>query len=171
MTATARKTDSTAIAVGDAKGRHCDRHEPPPRVGTIFSQDRRIDCANVVPPLVVLIILLGLWQALCSAPGASLPPPSQVFEESYDLIVHPFFHYGSQDIGLGWRVLVSLERVAYGFGLAAIVGVVSAPSSASPSGRCVASIRSSRYCARSRRSHGYHCPWLRSRIAILRPSS
>jgi nitrate/nitrite transport system permease protein len=124
MTATARKTESTAIAVATPKG------------GTVIAMNRRpvsvlsfrriaaSIARNVVPPLVVLVILLGLWQALCSAPGASLPPPSQVFEESYDLIVHPFFHYGSQDIGLGWRVLVSLERVAYGFGLAAIVGVV-----------------------------------------------
>jgi nitrate/nitrite transport system permease protein len=79
---------------------------------------------NTLPPLVVLVIMLGIWQFLCSAPGATLPPPSQVFQESYDLIAYPFFNYGSQDIGLGWRVLVSLERVAYGFGLAAIAGVV-----------------------------------------------
>ncbi|WP_312947654.1 nitrate ABC transporter permease [Agrobacterium sp.] len=79
---------------------------------------------NTLPPLVVLVMMLGIWQFLCSAPGATLPPPSQVFQESYDLIAYPFFNYGSQDIGLGWRVLVSLERVAYGFGLAAIAGVV-----------------------------------------------
>lgn len=79
---------------------------------------------NTIPPLVVLAVLLGVWQVLCSAPGSSLPPPSQVFEESYDLIVSPFFHNGSQDIGLGLRVLVSLERVAYGFGLAAIAGII-----------------------------------------------
>ncbi|CAN7285101.1 nitrate ABC transporter permease [Rhizobium sp. LjRoot254] len=79
---------------------------------------------NVVPPIIVLALLLGIWQLLCSAPGSSLPPPSQVWQESYDLIAHPFFDFGSQDIGLGWRVLVSLQRVAYGFGLAAIVGVL-----------------------------------------------
>ncbi len=79
---------------------------------------------NIIPPFVVLAILLAVWQLLCSAPGASLPPPSQVLEESYDLIVSPFFHNGSQDIGLGLRVLVSLERVAYGFGLAAIAGII-----------------------------------------------
>ncbi|RUV47613.1 nitrate ABC transporter, permease protein, partial [Mesorhizobium sp. M5C.F.Ca.IN.020.14.1.1] len=48
---------------------------------------------------------------------------SQVWNEAYDLIVHPFFDYGPQDIGLAWRVLISLQRVAIGFGLAAIVGV------------------------------------------------
>ncbi|MCR5855781.1 nitrate ABC transporter permease [Mesorhizobium sp. J428] len=78
----------------------------------------------VLPPLVVLAILLGLWQIAFSDPGSSLPPPSEVWAQSKELIVSPFFEYGDQDIGLGWRVLVSLERVAYGFGLAAIVGVL-----------------------------------------------
>jgi len=79
---------------------------------------------NVLPPLIVLVAILLIWQVLCSEVGATLPPPSQVWADSYDLIAHPFFDYGSQDIGLGWRVLVSLERVAYGFGLAAIAGIV-----------------------------------------------
>ncbi len=79
---------------------------------------------NVLPPLVVLMALLGIWQLTCSQAGSSLPPPSQVWIDSYDLIAFPFFNYGSQDIGLAWRVLVSLERVAYGFGLAAICGVL-----------------------------------------------
>ncbi len=79
---------------------------------------------NVVPPLVVLAILLAVWQVLCSSPTASLPSPHQVWQESYDLIAYPFFNYGTQDIGLGWRVLISLQRVAYGFGLAAIAGVI-----------------------------------------------
>ena len=78
----------------------------------------------VVPPLVVLALMLGVWQLLCEQPGASLPPPSQVWQESYDLIVNPFFNNGPQDIGLAWRVLVSLQRVAYGFGLAAVAGVL-----------------------------------------------
>ncbi|KHJ54241.1 bicarbonate ABC transporter permease [Aureimonas altamirensis] len=79
---------------------------------------------TIVPPLVVLAIMLGVWQTLCSSPTASLPSPYQVWIESRDLIVDPFFNYGSQDIGLGWRVLVSLQRVAYGFGLAAVTGIV-----------------------------------------------
>ncbi len=79
---------------------------------------------KVVPPLVTVAILLLIWQLLCEKPGASLPPPSTVWAQAQDLILHPFFDYGSQDIGLGWRVLVSLERVAFGFGLAAIAGVL-----------------------------------------------
>ncbi len=79
---------------------------------------------TIVPPVIVLALLLGFWELLCSGPGATLPPPSTIWQESYDLIVDPFFVNGSQDIGLGWRVLISLQRVAIGFGLAAVVGVL-----------------------------------------------
>ncbi len=79
---------------------------------------------NVAPPLVVMTLILLIWQTLCSSPDASLPSPLVVWAEAYDLIAFPFFSHGSQDIGLGWRVLVSLQRVAYGFGLAAVAGVL-----------------------------------------------
>ncbi|RUU08462.1 nitrate ABC transporter, permease protein, partial [Mesorhizobium sp. M6A.T.Ca.TU.002.02.2.1] len=79
--------------------------------------------STLVPPAVVIAVMLVIWQIACSSPNASLPPPSQVWNEAYDLVAHPFFDYGPQDIGLAWRVLISLQRVAIGFGLAAIVGV------------------------------------------------
>ncbi|WP_418899827.1 nitrate ABC transporter permease [Terripilifer ovatus] len=78
----------------------------------------------VIPPLVVLILLLIVWQLAFSRPGASLPTPLTVWREAKDLIIDPFFVNGSQDIGLGWRVLTSLQRVAFGFGLAAVSGVL-----------------------------------------------
>ncbi|MCH8467897.1 MAG: nitrate ABC transporter permease [Roseinatronobacter sp.] len=80
--------------------------------------------ANTLPPLVVVLVLLAIWEVAFSAPGSNLPTPSAVWMESSDLILEPFYVYGSQDIGLGWRVLTSLERVAYGFGFAAVVGVL-----------------------------------------------
>ncbi len=78
----------------------------------------------VVPPLVTLALIMLVWEILCSGAGATLPSPSQVWRDASDLILDPFFVNGSQDIGLGWRVLTSLQRVAIGFGLAAIVGVL-----------------------------------------------
>ncbi|MGC4410601.1 nitrate ABC transporter, permease protein [Rhizobium rosettiformans] len=123
MPATARKAETEAIAVS------------PDRTGTVVHLARRatpkIDLKragadvlrNILPPLVVTLVLLTIWQIACSQPGATLPSPSQVWADSYDLIAYPFFEYGSQDIGLAWRVLTSLERVAMGFGLAAVVGV------------------------------------------------
>ena len=79
--------------------------------------------ANLVPPLLVALVLLGVWQLACSGPGATLPPPSAIWAEASELIVNPFFDYGQGDVGLAWRILSSLQRVAVGFGLAALVGI------------------------------------------------
>ncbi len=129
MTATARKAETEMTAKTMAKA-------TAGASGTVVALTRRpapklnlVPLAlavlrNVVPPFVVLIALLGLWQIACSGPGANLPPPSQVWIDSYDLIASPFFNNGPQDIGLAWRVLISLERVAIGFGLAAVAGVL-----------------------------------------------
>lgn len=95
---------------------------PKPRlaVGRILSDI----AAKALPPVAVLLVLLAIWQVAFSGDGSGLPTPATVWTESADLILDPFYVYGTQDIGLGWRVLTSLERVAYGFGLAAVVGVL-----------------------------------------------
>lgn len=80
--------------------------------------------SSVIPPLVVLALALLVWELAASGPKASLPPPSKIWIEAKDLIVDPFFVNGPQDIGLGLRVMTSLQRVAIGFGLAAIVGIL-----------------------------------------------
>jgi nitrate/nitrite transport system permease protein len=80
--------------------------------------------ANVIPSLVVVALLLVVWEVACSSPKSSLPAPSKIWVEAKDLIVNPFFVAGPQDIGLGWRVLTSLQRVAIGFGIAAAVGIL-----------------------------------------------
>ncbi|CAH1672511.1 Nitrate import permease protein NrtB [Hyphomicrobiales bacterium] len=79
---------------------------------------------NLLPPLITVALILLFWQLAASGPQSSLPPPTKIWEEAKDLIVAPFYWAGSQDIGLGWRILVSLQRVAIGFSLAAVVGVL-----------------------------------------------
>jgi nitrate/nitrite transport system permease protein len=79
---------------------------------------------KVLPPLIMTAVLLIIWQLAFGAAGSTLPSPLQVWTDANDLIVNPFFDFGSQDIGLGWRVLTSLQRVAIGFGFAAIVGIL-----------------------------------------------
>jgi nitrate/nitrite transport system permease protein len=78
---------------------------------------------NVLPPLITVALLLLVWQIAFSGPKATLPPPTTVWKDANELILQPFYWAGSQDIGLGWRVLTSLQRVAVGFGLAAVVGI------------------------------------------------
>jgi nitrate/nitrite transport system permease protein len=80
--------------------------------------------AAVIPPLVVLVLLMVLWELAASGAKSALPPPSRIWKEAKDLIVDPFFINGTQDIGLGWRVMTSLQRVLVGFSLAAFVGIL-----------------------------------------------
>ena len=78
---------------------------------------------NGAPPLIVVAILLLFWEIAFQRQGSALPPPSTIWKDAKDLILDPFFVNGPQDIGLGWRILTSLQRVAIGFGIAAVVGV------------------------------------------------
>lgn len=98
--------------------------ERPARRGLWIAALSRLIVERVLPPLTVVILALMIWQVAFSGGGSGLPAPSDIWQQSRDLILDPFFVYGSQDIGLGWRVLTSLERVGYGFGLAAITGVL-----------------------------------------------
>jgi len=79
---------------------------------------------TIVPPLVVVLIVGLIWQVATDHPKASLPSPFRIWKEAKDLIIDPFFVNGSQDIGLGWRVLTSLQRVAAGFSMAAVAGIL-----------------------------------------------
>jgi nitrate/nitrite transport system permease protein len=79
---------------------------------------------TLLPPLITIIVLLLIWEIAFSKPGATLPPPTVVWKQANELILHPFYWAGSQDIGLGWRVFTSLQRVLVGFGLAAVVGII-----------------------------------------------
>jgi nitrate/nitrite transport system permease protein len=79
--------------------------------------------ATVVPPVVVIAIGLLIWEVLCSKPGATLPPPSRVLSDTWELIVDPFYDRGGIDKGLFWHLSASLQRVALGYALAAIAGV------------------------------------------------
>jgi nitrate/nitrite transport system permease protein len=79
--------------------------------------------ANIWPPLTFLVILLVIWQVAAARPGASLPAPTQIWADSSELIVNPFFDNGGTDKGLGLHVFASLQRVALGYTLAGIVGI------------------------------------------------
>jgi nitrate/nitrite transport system permease protein len=78
---------------------------------------------DIVPPLVTLLVLLAVWELLCSSPTSSLPSPTRVMAESWDLIIHPFYVGQGTDQGMAWHILASLQRVAVGYAIAAVVGI------------------------------------------------
>ena len=84
--------------------------------------DGRAVFMAVVPPLAGLGLLIGIW-ALLTMKGGSFPTPLETFVEAVKLFSDPFYRNGPNDQGIGWNILFSLERVAVGFGMAALVGI------------------------------------------------
>src|SRR4051794_13694814 len=78
---------------------------------------------RIVPPVVVIALVLAVWEILCRKQGATLPPPSRVIQDTWELIADPFFDRGGIDKGLFWHLSASLQRVAFGYALAASAGV------------------------------------------------
>jgi len=79
-------------------------------------------CAAVLPPLLGLALFLGIWAAAAS--GTSyLPGPAKTFDAAVVLFSDPFYRAGPNDQGVAWNLLASMQRVATGFGLAALVGI------------------------------------------------
>lgn len=78
-----------------------------------------------LPYLVCIGGFLLLWQLLSLILGtARLPGPINVIADTWDpYITQPFFDEGGTSKGLGWQILLSLQRVALGYGLAALVGI------------------------------------------------
>ena len=76
----------------------------------------------VLPPVLGLALLVGIW-ALLTQKGGSFPTPRATFDAAVTLFADPFYSNGPNDQGIGWNILNSLQRVALGFGLAALVGI------------------------------------------------
>ena len=77
---------------------------------------------KILPPVAGLALLIGVW-ALLTIKSSSFPTPAATFDAAVKLFAYPFYRKGPNDQGIGWNILFSLERVAVGFGLAALVGI------------------------------------------------
>lgn len=77
---------------------------------------------DFAPPLIAITIFLVVWQLFAVA-GGTLPGPVQVVQETWELIIYPFYDRGGIDKGLFWQILASLQRVAISYTLAAICGI------------------------------------------------
>jgi nitrate/nitrite transport system permease protein len=77
---------------------------------------------QVVPGIFGFALMIGIW-ALLTVKSTTFPTPAATFTEAVKLFSDPFYIKGPNDQGIGWNILFSLERVAVGFGLAALVGI------------------------------------------------
>jgi bicarbonate transport system permease protein len=78
---------------------------------------------DLIPPIIAIAIFLTLWQLFSWFPGATLPGPIRVVQETWILILYPFYDRGGTDKGLFWQIWASLQRVAIGYTFAALVGI------------------------------------------------
>jgi bicarbonate transport system permease protein len=80
---------------------------------------------NILPPILGIVGFLLVWQFLSSTGIIKLPGPISVWtdERTRILLMYPFMNSKTYGVGLFWQTLASLERVAKGYTLAAIVGI------------------------------------------------
>jgi nitrate/nitrite transport system permease protein len=76
----------------------------------------------VVPPLVGLALLILVWEIIATK-SPNFPSPMVTLTEAIKLFSDPFYRKGPNDQGIGWNVFASLQRIAVGFGLAAVIGI------------------------------------------------
>jgi nitrate/nitrite transport system permease protein len=104
---------------------------PLPRVRRLLPQEQREEMQRrevrrvlgiVLAPLLGLLLAGLLWHWVAVA-GGQLPTPAKVWEAAVQVFADPFYRKGPNDQGIGWNVLSSLQRVAIGFGLAALAAI------------------------------------------------
>lgn len=77
---------------------------------------------RAVPALLGMGLLVVCWQ-LAAINSQGFPTPLSTLDSALTLFADPFYNNGPNDMGIGWNVLASLQRVAIGFGLAALAGI------------------------------------------------
>lgn len=93
------------------------------KAAAVPSYDWRGLVLRVLPPLIGLALLAGIWALVAITSKGSIPGPVETWGQAVQVFSDPFYRKGPNDQGVGWNVLMSLERVALGFGLAALVGI------------------------------------------------
>jgi len=100
-----------------------DAQVKPPRAPRDWSALSHRFWLAVLPPACGLGLLIGLWALVAMSTGGSIPSPVETWGQAVEVFSDPFYRKGPNDLGVGWNVLMSLQRVAVGFGLAALVGI------------------------------------------------
>jgi nitrate/nitrite transport system permease protein len=79
--------------------------------------------SKLLPPILGFGLLVGIWSLIAAGSTNGFPSPIDTFKQAQEVFSKPFYRNGPNDQGVGWNILNSLQRVALGFGLAALVGI------------------------------------------------
>src|SRR5512145_3194669 len=99
-----------AVAAEPAKEKTMEKTAtlPVADTGTPFADRLRALGGAVLPPLLGLLILLGVWY-VATLKGGSIPGPGTTWDAAVVLFADPFYQNGPNDQGIGWNVLSSLQ--------------------------------------------------------------
>lgn len=96
---------------------------PPAPAPRKTARDYRGLWMAVLPPVMGLACLVLIWQLIAGTSNSGIPKPLETWTQAVQIFADPFYNNGPNDLGIGWNVLASLQRVAIGFGMAALVGI------------------------------------------------
>jgi nitrate/nitrite transport system permease protein len=77
----------------------------------------------VLLPMLGFACILLLWWIVATFGSDLLPTPWEALVANLDFILNPFYRRGPGDLGIGWLLLNSLQRVFLGFCLGSLVAV------------------------------------------------
>ncbi|MDH0736540.1 nitrate ABC transporter permease [Achromobacter spanius] len=77
---------------------------------------------TVAGPVAGFALFVLMWQVIAMQ-IPEIPTPGVTWHAAVTLFSDPFYDNGPNDKGIGWNLVASLERVAIGFGLAAVIGI------------------------------------------------
>jgi nitrate/nitrite transport system permease protein len=108
-------TEKSSIVVAQASAAATQPSKP--------AYDWRALWLKVVPPVLGLALLVGIWAMVSVTSTNNFPSPWATAQQAVQVFSDPFYQKGPNDQGIGWNIWSSLKRVAVGFGLAALVGI------------------------------------------------
>jgi nitrate/nitrite transport system permease protein len=120
---TSKSVASRADMTGAAAGMTVQSTAPDMQTSSKLPFDWRALWLKVVPPILGLALLVGIWAMVSVTSRNNFPSPWATAQQAVQVFSDPFYQKGPNDQGIGWNIWSSLKRVAVGFGLAALVGI------------------------------------------------
>ncbi|WP_459827697.1 nitrate ABC transporter permease [Hydrogenophilus islandicus] len=111
---------------GDSGGEKTLQGKAPEAVASSV-RSQRVDgqelAMRIMAPVMGLSLLVIVWALVANGSGSAIPNPIETWQQAVQVFADPFYRNGPNDQGIGWNLLSSLQRVATGFGLAALIGI------------------------------------------------